>query len=136
MFRLFFQPQKIDHFFICLFEKNVEKGPGENPRCLTPSCRSCPTCRKKAQDVSVKVSPSMYLSKSQKRNRVWPMNFPPRDRSDFFTPFGKRLSKIKSSFFCVFNLCFFLLASYPKFQIHITIDTSIFYGYSCLPTRI
>ena len=80
----FFQPQKIDNFLsVCL--KHAW-------HCL----RSCPTCRKKAQDVSVKVSPSMYLSKSQKRNRVWPMNFPPRDRSDFFTPFGKRLSKIKS----------------------------------------
>lgn len=47
----------------------------------------------------------------------------------FFTPFGKRLSKIKSpkvtrclSFF-EFSIFVFLLASYPKFQIHIPIDT-------------
>ena len=129
MFRLFFSTPKNRSFFICLFEKNVEKGPGGNPRCLTPSCRSCPTCRKKAQDVSVKVSPSMYLSKSQKRNRVWPMNFPPRDRSDFshLLVKGSQRSnppKLLGVFlFLSFQSLFFLLASYPKFQIHIPIDT-------------
>lgn len=93
------------------------------------SCRSCPTCRKKAQDVSVKVSPSMYLSKSQKRNRVWPMNFPPRDRSDFSHLLVKgsqrsnppRVTRCLSFF--EFSIFVFLLASYPKFQIHIPIDT-------------
>lgn len=118
----FFSTPKNRSFFICLFEQKCGERLRWKPSMLDgASCRSCPTCRKKAQDVSVKVSPSMYLSKSQKRNRVLPMNFPPRDRSDFFTPFGKRLSKITSprvtrclSFFCVFNLCFFYLQVIPN----------------------
>ena len=62
VFHLFCFPTQKDRefFFICFHMRKAFLAPSKQP-----GLRLCPTCRKKARDVSVKVSPSMYSSKSQ-----------------------------------------------------------------------
>lgn len=123
----FFQPQKIDNFlYVCL-------------KHAWHRLRSCPTCQKKAQDVSVKVSPSMYLSKSQKRKPGLAYEFSTQRSVRFFHTFLVKGSQRSNppELQGVFQSLFFLLASYPKFQIHIPfVDTSIFCVHSCLTRNL
>ena len=89
--------------------------------------------------ISEGVTEHVFVQVSETKTGFGLWIFHPEIGQIFSHLFGKRLSKIKSPrvtrclSFLSFQSLFFLLASYPKFQIHIPfVDTSIFCVHSCL----